>query len=98
MLSIERTKSKLQIYNPSTLYKLVNNVKNVCISRKKSLGYSVKFSLKSIDYVLWVWIDALFAYSGSWQKNKIYIVGNGRDLISSDTLHCHVVNIQYQIT
>ncbi|PIM96641.1 Methionine--tRNA ligase [Candidatus Hodgkinia cicadicola] len=57
------------------LYKILVNTKNVCISRKKILSYGIKLNLNSTYYILWVWIDALFAYSSSWQTNKIHIVG-----------------------
>ncbi len=36
------------------LYKILNNAKNICISRKKLLGYGIKLSLGSSNYTLWV--------------------------------------------
>ncbi|PIM95687.1 class I tRNA ligase family protein [Candidatus Hodgkinia cicadicola] len=63
----------------STLFKTLVNTKNICISRRKLLSYGIKLNLNSTYYTLWVWIDALFAYSNSWQTNKIHIVG--KDII-----------------
>ncbi|PIM95012.1 Methionine--tRNA ligase [Candidatus Hodgkinia cicadicola] len=68
-------KIKTPNIKPIILYKILVNTKNVCISRKKMLSYGVKLNLNSTCYTLWVWIDALFAYSNSWQTNKIHIIG-----------------------
>ncbi len=65
----------------STVYKIVNDAKSVCITRKKSTDYGLKFkTLNNNKFVLWVWIDALIAYINSNGKNKIHIIG--KDIIN----------------
>ncbi len=78
-----------------TLSLILNSMKDVCITRQKNVNYGIDLSFDNEEHILWVWMDALLAYSSSWGKNKVHIVG--KDIITFHLTYYIMVMLIFNI-
>ncbi|XXM93662.1 class I tRNA ligase family protein [Candidatus Hodgkinia cicadicola] len=89
LIAIQR--AKLIVGNAAISLSSVTSTEDVCITRQNSTNYGIKITTQASEFVLWVWIDALWAYVNNDRKNKIYVVG--KDVANFFLTHYTVLNL-----
>ncbi|XXM93754.1 class I tRNA ligase family protein [Candidatus Hodgkinia cicadicola] len=89
LVAIQR--AKLVVSNTTRSLNLIKSTEDACITRQISTNYGIKIATKASRFVLWVWIDALWAYANNSRKNKIYVVG--KDVANFFLTHYAVLSL-----
>ncbi|WGS83455.1 MAG: class I tRNA ligase family protein [Candidatus Hodgkinia cicadicola] len=89
LVAIQR--AKLIVGNTIRSLSLIKSSEDVCITRQGSTNYGIRITTQASRFVLWVWIDALWAYVNNHRKNKIYVVG--KDVANFFLTHYTVLSL-----
>ncbi|ATY93465.1 Methionine--tRNA ligase [Candidatus Hodgkinia cicadicola] len=69
----------------------VRLLEDVCITRSKTVNYGIKVITKQSKLTLWVWIDAILAYTKVEDAHKVHIVG--KDITKFHLTHYIILSI-----